>query len=48
MQRIFILFFFLVTGLQATAYDIFVDRKGTLKADYIISHADSLWYGCES
>lgn len=44
MQRIFILFFFLVTGLQAMAYEIFVDRKGTLQADYIIRHSDSLFY----
>ncbi len=44
MQRLFFFCLFLLMGIQAMAYEIFVDRKGTLDARYIMRHADSLFY----
>lgn len=44
MQRIILFVFFLISGFQAMAYDIFVDRTGNIQADFVIRHADSLFY----
>lgn len=34
----------LLTGTQASAYDIFIDKKGDTTPEYIIQHADSLFH----
>lgn len=44
MRRILFFTFFLISAFQAMAYDIFVDKRGNFQADYVIRHADSLFY----
>ncbi len=47
MRRILFFFFFLLASLQGFAYNIFIDSKGSLKEDFIIRHADSLFHPTE-
>lgn len=44
MHRFLFSLFFLVTSLQAMAYDIFVEKKGPLQPGFVIQHADSLFF----
>lgn len=43
MQRIFIFTLLLMASFQASAYDIFIDRKGQSSPAFVIQYADSLF-----
>jgi PAS domain S-box-containing protein len=44
MHRFLFSLFFLFSSLQAMAYEIFVDKSGSLQPAFVIRHADSLFY----
>lgn len=44
MRRIFFILLFLLASSRLLAYEIYIDRKGSLKPEFIIRHADSLFY----
>ena len=44
MRRVILSVLFFLVSSRILAYEIFIDRSGTHQADYVIRHADSLFY----
>lgn len=44
MRRILFTLLFLLASSRLLAYEIYIERKGSLKPEYVIRHADSLFY----